>query len=47
MIRIKRKIPFEAKMAGGAVLIRALVLTEDEVRLDRTLETSLKKEEQG
>jgi hypothetical protein len=32
MIRIKRKIPFEAKMAGVAALIRALVLTEDEVR---------------
>ena len=47
MIRIKRKIPFEAKMAGGAALIRALVLTEAEVRSDRSLEATVKKEEQG
>jgi len=47
MIRIKRKIPFQAKMAGGAALIRALVLTEDEVVEDRKLEATVKKEDQG
>lgn len=47
MLRIKRKIPYEAKLAGGEALIKALVLTEDEVRADRKLEATVKKEEQG
>lgn len=42
MLRIKRKIPYEAKLAGVEALIKALVLTEDEVRADRKLEATVK-----
>ena len=38
LIRIRRKIPLEAKLAGNDKLIRALLLTEQESKDDKLLE---------